>query len=783
MPRRLVNVTAFYLIGLLLAYYTFFSYRWSTCFFFLCFALAFLLPQQKTRNIFLCLTIIFLAAAWSGWNLQVRQSAFKPFWGKTVTIQGIVLQEPQLKNNFTTLLLSTLRLTDSGGQTYPLQEKIQLRSAEKIIVQPGEKIKIKILLQPLPQSNNPGQFSYGFYLATQGIKATGEIKGPLVREGLQAGYWVAKGKEKMQNNITSYLPSDYASITQGIVFGEAHSLPPALQESFTRVGLTHVLAASGQNMVIITTLFLALGTLLSLPLSWITLVTLAFIFLYTLAAGSSPSVVRAAIMAALALGASLFGRPRDLLTSVAGAGLLILFFQPLALWNVSFQLSFAAVLSLFFLTPYLERWLAFLPTSLIKPLALVLAVELGVTPLTIYYFQQFSLVAFLANIFILPFLEGVLILGLLLAVLGFGPPFLAQGIAGFLWLLLKIALLFTNKLASLPGALIETSSPSVVGLIFYYLALASFLYILTKRVRKKQELTIGALTCVLVVFGFIMSNSFSSSLKITFLDVGQGDAIFLQTPGGQNILLDGGGQPAYFQKKREVGEQILLPFFRKQGIRKLDLLLVSHFHEDHIGGLKTVLEQVPVKKLFLGQKAIEDNPGAQAFWQLVEEKQLPWAQLRAGQTILLDSGIVLQVLHPGGQLLEGTHSDLNNNSLVLKLVYQNFSLLLPGDLEAEGEVDLLARERENLASDVLKVGHHGSAFSSQEEFLQAVAPKIAVISVGRHNSFGHPSPQTLATLEKRKIKIYRTDRDGAIIIETKGDGYLVKTVKKENALF
>lgn len=785
MERPLVKLVLLYIVGLLIGYYGKLPYLALGLGGLISFLFALLLSQNKNsaKSYFLWATVIMLASAWLGWNCQAGEEFFRIFGGKTVVLTARVIEEPLVEKTTCSTVVETLVTEDLEGGTLRIREKVQLFYPGEEDLAPGEIIKLPVIIQTLPSARNPGEFSYGFYLQTRGIN----VKASLVPDGaikkISPGRGIIslvyQGKKRIKEQLARLLPQDFSALVEGIVFGEAKALPPKVMEDFRRVGLTHVLAASGQNMVIITALFLGLGSLLNLPSLVTSLAAILFLFVYTLAAGANPSIVRAAIMALMMLIAPILGRKNDVYTSLAGAAGLILLFQPLALWNISFQLSFLALLSLVILTAPLQQFFAFLPQLLAKALAVIFAVHLGVIPLTIYYFNQLSLISFLANLIILPFLEGVLIFGILLSLFGFVSLCLAQSLAGILWLLVKVTLLLTSCLSSLSWAMVAVPSPSPFLLIFYYLVLISLIFINNRAERKKPKLIIGALSLVIIFLIFNLFQGFSSILKVTFLDVGQGDAIIIQAPGGEKILLDGGGQPSYYQKKFDPGEKVVLPFLLRQGIGQLDLLIVSHFHEDHAGGLPSILEKIKVGRVIVGQ-ADQESPRNQKFWNLVENKQISWSNLQRGQTLKLKKGVKLEILHPGKELLFGTHSDLNNNSLVIKLSYKKASFLLAGDLEQEGEQELIDLASSVLKSDVLKVGHHGSPTSSQAEFLKNIHPQIAIISVGARNSFGHPSLETLKRLEQEGVKIYRTDLHGAIEVETKGITYRVKTMKKEN---
>ena len=257
--------------------------------------------------------------------------------------------------------------------------------------------------------------------------------------------------------------------------------------------------------------------------------------------------------------------------------------------------------------------------------------------------------------------------------------------------------------------------------------------------------------------------------KATFLDVGQGDSIFLQFPYGGNMLIDGGEGGRYDMGRRVVA------YLHRQGVRRINIILLSHPHDDHVGGLITVLRNLPVG-LVLDSGQAHTSYSYEEFLKLIKEKRIPYRIVKAGGEIKGFKGVKIFVLSPPPRLFKGTGSDINNNSLVLKMTYGKVSLLFTGDIEKEAEEGLL-RYGHYLKSTLIKVPHHGGRTSSTPGFLDLVNPRLAVISVGRRNPFHHPAPETLRRYKERGVKIYRTDRQGAIIFTSNGRSFRVRTMK------
>lgn len=255
------------------------------------------------------------------------------------------------------------------------------------------------------------------------------------------------------------------------------------------------------------------------------------------------------------------------------------------------------------------------------------------------------------------------------------------------------------------------------------------------------------------------------AVTVSVIDVGQGDAILIRTPG-EVTLIDTGDVPA---------RDKLVAYLRQQGVHTIDQVIITHPHADHLGGMAAVLANFVVKHVYDSGQTTTTGL-FQQYLQTVERKHIPFTVVKAGDAIELGGGARLLVLAPSQPFITGTDSDLNNNSVVVKLVYRQFSMLLPGDSEREAEARLLATGADNLRSTVLKVGHHGSSTATSPAFLRAVAPEVAVISLGTGNPYGHPHQSTLKRLAAAKVQVYRTDENGTVTITTDGQHY---TVKKE----
>ncbi|MBP2637497.1 MAG: comEC 1 [Firmicutes bacterium] len=268
--------------------------------------------------------------------------------------------------------------------------------------------------------------------------------------------------------------------------------------------------------------------------------------------------------------------------------------------------------------------------------------------------------------------------------------------------------------------------------------------------------------------GIAGSNNLTAAnapLTVKVLDVGQGDAILIRAKD-QVVLVDTGDVPA---------KDELVKMLKSQGITTIDKLIITHPHADHIGGATAVLQAFTVKQIYDSGQKTTSNLYKQYLTQ-IQKKSIPFTVVSAGMTIDLGSDMVLTILAPDKSPITGSEADLNNNSIVAKLVYQNFSMLLTGDAESESEARMLKKDASTLKSVVLKSGHHGSRTSSSVPFLQAVSPEAAIISLGANNEYHHPHPSTLKKYQDKKIAIYRTDKDGTVTVSSDGKNY---TITKE----
>jgi len=462
------------------------------------------------------------------------------------------------------------------------------------------------------------------------------------------------------------------------------------------------------------------------------------------------------VMGLLLLLSVLLERDSQLMNALCLAGLALLVWSPTDLWDPGFQLSFAATAGIIYLAaPFTgclkERgW----PHWLAAAVAVSLAAQLPVTPIMLAHFNQLSLIGVAANLLVVPLAGPTTTLGMLALLTQLASETAASLLFNTLWLLLIALRVVVWAAAAIPGAMVHLPAPSWAPVSAWCGALLLIPYLATRVWTRLAASGLLAVAIALSVWPWVSPGD--GRLRITFLDVGQGDATLVELPEGPRILVDGGPGGA---RRFDVGERVLSPFLWNRPVGRLDVVALSHSDSDHAGGLGAVLRHFRVGEFWESGRW---GPGGEDALLALLQSGAARRVLGAGQRLWLGNALVT-VLNPGGQ----PSVSPNDDSLVLRLDWRGVSVLLTGDLGWRGEARVLERG-EPVRVLTLRVGHHGSRFSSTTRFLEAARPPFAIISVGARNPFRHPTPEALARLEAAGARIYRTDRDGAIVIETDG---------------
>ncbi len=674
------------------------------------------------------------------------------------SLEGIVSGDPERDGPRTELpLLVTGVVGGTGVAPARAQLVVQLYGAVPPL-RPGEGVRLAVTLVAARPFRNPDRADVGHAAGERRARLIAVGRGDTVerRAGARVPWWLAV-RVWVHEVVKAQLPPVSGALFEGLLIGERRRLPPTLLADFRAAGVFHILAISGFNVGLVAVAVVFALRLCRVPSRVGAGVALAALAAFAAVVGSQPSVLRATVMAALILTARLIGRESGLWNSLAAALVALLALDPAALGDAGLQLSFAATAGILHLSPPI---LAALEPRWPRPLAAAVAVsagaQLAVTPLMLFHWNQLSLVGIVANLFVVP-LAGVLTtLGLGAVMLAVVSETLAHLLFQTLWLLLLALRLAVRAFAALPGAMVHGPTPSPLAMV----AATAALLVTPAALRGHRGARVAALGLAAVAgLGTVAGFLPDGRLHVLMLDVGQGDAILVRGPDGRALLVDtGGGGPG----RADRGERVVLPVLHRAGIRRLAALAVTHGDPDHAGGLASLVDGMPVDEVWV-PAGTEDAP-----WQRpLVAAGVPRRVLARGDRLWLGP-VLVTVLHPPrvDRLSPSPWSaDENNSSLVLRVEWGAAALLLTGDAEAKAEGDILAAGLP-LQASVLKVGHHGSRHASSMPFLAAVAPRVALISAGARNPFGHPTPAALARLADAGAALYRTDYDGAVEVTT-----------------
>lgn len=724
---------------------------------------------------------------------QIENDILSPgTFGEHVVSEGSIESEPIKKGNRSEMVIRTSIIRRHSAEI-PASRRILVYVARKShwtdpdSLAIGDRVRISGVLESLPGARNPGEFDYGRYLALNGIQGFVTVRdtSSIVLLSRSESFSFSDLAGRAQKNIyrvfDRYHGQREASFLKGVVFGYRGDLTAEVKQAFMDTGTIHILAVSGSNVVVVAMIFYSLVGFFRVSSRVGTALTLVGLLWYMVITGLSPSVVRATIMAGSILIGTVLGRRGDIYNSLAFAALVMLIWDPLILMDVGFQLSFAAVISIVYFYPKLELLIESLPgkffrfklvNSALKLFAVSIAAQLGTIPFTAYFFGRVSLISVLANLVVVPVSGLNTLLGFATLGATFISGWCASCYAALNDLLVSLLLEFVMWSASVPFAYVETLGIGAIAAITYYAVVAALFNVHNPRLIVKA--ICGLLLMVNMVVYAEMLNHSENALKVTVIDVGQGDAILLEFPNGRRVMLDTG--PTFGQS--DVGQKIIAPYLKKCGIRFLDAIVLSHPHDDHIGGCRSLLRDLSVGSLIVADTAPVTKSYA-ALLEFARGRRIPIQIVRAGERLQFDASTRIFVLHPGSALAGG---DLNNSSLVLKVCYGTTSMILPGDASLDVEGQLQRSCSFLLASDVLKVAHHGASTSSGEQFLTSVRPSLAAISVGRMNKFKHPSPVVLTRYRYLGIPTTRTDLDGAVVLQSDGSRFRVVPWRRSSVL-
>lgn len=678
----------------------------------------------------------------------------------------------------------------------------------------GDKIILKGEFNKANDRTNYKSFSYKEYLKSKSIY--GEIESTyseiqVVRKNnIDIISQISnKFRQKIIENIKQILPEKTSNLTLGILIGYTDEMDEDLKASFKDASLSHMLAVSGSHIsyIIVGVAFLIERMQLGKRTSKI--ITILVLIFFMFLTGFTPSVTRACIMGIIMMISGIVYRENDFICSICFSALLILIINPFTIYDAGFKLSFGGALgivifqkniklvitkrtkkqnkkrinsganynSIIILESKKTLIINKIKVFLVESLTVTIAAQIAIIPIIALDFNTISLTFFISNLLASFFMGIITIGGFLLVFISIISIEIAKVIGKIYNIPLVVLIKIVELCAKMPGSKIYIVTIYEITVLIYYMAIAIWNYIydisskendrlnkLVKKIikaiknktkqNKKLIKKITIIAVVILICIYPIKTKFNQT-KIYFVDVGQGDCTVIVTPNNKKIIIDGGGSNTA-DSSYDVGESVVFPYLLDRRISSLDYVIISHFDSDHYKGLEYVLKNMKVKTVII-PKQFEESNNYIKFIEIAKDRKIEVIEVTAGQRIMLDKEVEMCVLWPVEDYVK--ENLINNNSIVFKLYFKNFSALFTGDIEEEAEKEIVKKyENVNyrganiLKSDILKVGHHGSKTSSIQEFLEIVEPKIALIGVGRNNNFGHPNSDVIERLKSLRYK-------------------------------
>lgn len=756
---------------------------------------------------------------------NARYFLFRDIWEGEVQawVQGEVeiIQYRKVQNSFgyggtgeqTVLYLRNVRITlPNAPQKQYYLRRLLVRLYQREEVKAGNIICCEGILKEWEEAGNPGQFNAREYYKQQDIfyHFQGNSLRFLSRKSHRLQNLLYRIRDSMAAVYRTSLSEKEAGIICAVILGDKTLLDDEIKTLYQENGISHILAISGLHITILCTLVCRLLRQLPLARRTTAAVVILILLLYGRMTDFGISTSRAVIMMILFQASGCLGRTYDMPSAIACSAVLILLQRPFAIFSCSFQLSFGAVAGIAFLYPQLrllclgghwrqkraglrqKRWekeicknhrygpgFVFLSRTLyqIRDMLLIsTAVQISLLPLLLWFFYEIPVYSIILNLLVIPLSSVLVGFAFLGGLCGCFCPLAGEFLLGGVYYVLRLYEGACRIFSGLPCPIWLTGRPAFWKIILYYFCLFLFILFLQRMQRycfyetdreQERRLVKRARIAVLVPAFctlLLLLPAGGKGLSVTFLDVGQGDGIFIREESGFTCLIDGGSS-----SEAGIGTYRILPFLKYHGIREIQMVIVTHSDEDHISGIRELLEEagagrIRIKTLFLPDVR-EEDAALRQLRLLAGKAGTATEIIRAGRSQV--GKLALQCIYPTRQCEESS----NASSVVMRLQYEGVSFLMTGDIEGSGEEQLTEILRQDAAENgiskrftVLKVAHHGSRNSSETSFLQQVGPSLSVISCGKKNRYGHPHPELLERLEACGSRIADTRQQGAITV-------------------
>ncbi|MGG1658789.1 DNA internalization-related competence protein ComEC/Rec2 [Brevibacillus sp. NRS-1366] len=754
-------------------------------------ALAGFMPQNLRKRSALCALILILAGLFFYGYEFLHRSELKPLAEQEQRVWvRAVISSPVKRDGDVARFFAVVQETSEDHRYWN-----QLQTTECILIRVklatfeeaksveqwrrGSELVGRIQLSVPSPARNPHAFDYSRYLYWQGVQVTGEVEFKNLRINEYDTLWARfqSWQDAGAARIERLFPDpEVAGYMKSLLLGLGQDVTPEMEEMYSYLGLSHVLAISGLHVTLVSNMFMWCLERFGIGRRWALIITICLLTGYVLLVGASSSAVRSGLMGGVGLACQALGARLDGKQVWSGALIVMLSFNPYQLWHIGFQLSFAVTLGLIIYVPYSLQVFVRVPVWIRTLVAVTFAAQLVSFPFLVYHFHQFSPLSWLVNLIVTPILSIIVLpLGYIAIVLGLIHPALS------IWPvnLSSFVLNWVHKplfgLQHLEIPFTYWPHPSWWWLFLYTILLIVVPILWKLGLHRRRD------TILYVAFLFILlvaaRQPFSAGdeVRITFLDVGQGDSIVVEIANKKVYLIDAGGTMPFstretWQEKRdpfEVGKDVVLPFLMARGIEKIDRVVMTHGDMDHIGGIAALVPRFAFGEVIVNGRSPQEKE--KEILRLFRDKGVPILTGSPGQTWSDAPGVEWKWLHPGQTSVYAG----NDASVVLQLTAHQTTVLFTGDVERNGEMNLVKNGLRPV--DILKVAHHGSKTSSSEALLAASSPKVAIISAGANNRYGHPSPDVLKRLKKAGSTVYRTDQQGAITLVISPRGLTWKT--------
>jgi competence protein ComEC len=558
--------------------------------------------------------------------------------------------------------------------------------------------------------------------------------------------------------------SEEGTILEALLLGEDGRMPLSVVQSLQATGLYHLFAISGGHIAIITFLLYSLLRLARMNPRTSSAVLILFLVCYTLLVEASPSVLRATFMTLAFLVGKLLWKDVHILNTIAASIFVLLLVNPFSLFDIGFQLTYAATLAIIMLHSRLMKLVPRLPLKLGELTALSASAMAGVLPIIVRHFNRVTFSSLILNCAAIPLTGLIMGLGYVYLPLAFIVPHQARLLAPVLKALIILFVGISHLFDSLPFLSYRIPTPGALTVTGYYVFLG--LLLLPSRFRAQRPILAGGFVSFLFVLVIYPFPSFSKDLKVTMIDVGQGESLLVEFPGRAKMLIDGGGFP---ESRFDVGDKVVSPFLWRRGIKRLDYLVLTHPHPDHLKGLVSVAANFRIGEFW--EAFAPEKDAAYEALQKSLGKRVPRRRVFSGFRHNVGR-VLVEALHPNRG--RPPPEIENDRSLVLRISFGDVSFLLGGDIGVAAEHEILEKFGRPAAT-ILKAPHHGSRTSSSPSFLDGVAPKIVLISLGEGNLFGFPHREVLDRFRGLRTQVWRTDLHGAIEVATDGRRIRIRT--------